>query len=190
MAAAGQNGSDLEGILVCIKRLPFLVHAAGKDCVRAAGRDHVILLDNHMTVHVPDFLAGYTADHTVAQRFNRRIPVFECLDRHTRNNIFAFNAVDLTNNQLLRNIDHSSCQVSGIGCSKGCIRHTLSGTVRRHEVFQHIQSLTEIRLDRQLDCASRCICHQSAHAGQLFDLLVGTTSSGIRHHEDIIVLIQ
>ena len=37
---------------------------------------------------------------------------------------------------------------------------------------------------------SGCIGHQSSHTGQLFDLLIGTTGSGVSHHEDVIVFIQ
>ena len=60
----------------------------------------------------------------------------------------------------------------------------------RHEIFQDVQSFTEIRLDRQLDRVTGRIRHQSAHAGQLLDLLVGTTGSGVGHHENIVVLIE
>ena len=35
-----------------------------------------------------------------------------------------------------------------------------------------------------------CICHQSTHSGKLLDLLVRTTGSGVRHHEDVVVFIQ
>ena len=37
---------------------------------------------------------------------------------------------------------------------------------------------------------SGCIGHQSSHTGQLFDLLIGTTGSGVSHHEDVVVLIK
>ena len=35
-----------------------------------------------------------------------------------------------------------------------------------------------------------CISHQSSHTGKLFDLLIGTTGSGVSHHEDVVVLIK
>ncbi len=59
-----------------------------------------------------------------------------------------------------------------------------------HEVLQYVQTLTEIRLNRQLDGTSRRIRHQSAHTRKLLDLLVGTAGSGIRHHEDIIIFVK
>ena len=62
--------------------------------------------------------------------------------------------------------------------------------MRRHKVFQYVQTLTEVGLDRQLDRTTCCIRHQTTHTCKLFDLLVRTTGSGICHHEDVIVFIQ
>ena len=58
------------------------------------------------------------------------------------------------------------------------------------EVLQYVQTFTEVGLDGQLDGMTRRIGHQASHAGQLFDLLIGTTGSGVRHHIDVVVLIQ
>ena len=35
-----------------------------------------------------------------------------------------------------------------------------------------------------------CICHKSTHTGKLFDLFIGTTGSGVSHHEDVVVFIK
>ena len=35
-----------------------------------------------------------------------------------------------------------------------------------------------------------CIGHQSSHTGQLFDLFIRSTGSGIGHHEDVVIFIQ
>src|SRR5699024_2723709 len=59
-----------------------------------------------------------------------------------------------------------------------------------HEVLQYVKTFTEVGLDRQLDSTSCRISHQTTHTGKLFDLLVRTTGSGIRHHEDVIVFIK
>ena len=58
------------------------------------------------------------------------------------------------------------------------------------KVLQYIQTFTEVRLNRQFDSTTGCICHQSTHTSQLFDLFIRTTGSGVRHHEDIVQLIQ
>ena len=60
----------------------------------------------------------------------------------------------------------------------------------RNEIFQYIKSLTEVGFDRKLDGVTGCICHKSSHTSKLFNLLIGTTGSGIRHHEDVVVCIK
>ena len=62
--------------------------------------------------------------------------------------------------------------------------------MRRHEIFQYVQSLSEIRFNRQFNRTSGCISHQATHTRQLFNLFIGTTRSGICHHIDVIILIQ
>ena len=62
--------------------------------------------------------------------------------------------------------------------------------MRRHEVLQYVQTFTEVGLDGQLDRTTGCIRHQTTHTCQLLDLLVGTTGTGVRHHEDVVVFIQ
>ena len=98
--------------------------------------------------------------------------------------------VGLTYDELLRYIDKTSGQVSRVRRTKSRIGKSLSGSVRRDEVLQNVQTFTEVRLDRKLDSTSRRICHKSTHAGKLLDLLVRTTGSGICHHMDVIVTTQ
>ena len=62
--------------------------------------------------------------------------------------------------------------------------------MRRHEVLQYIKTITEVGFDRQLDCSTGCISHQTTHTSKLFDLFIRTTGSGIRHHEDVVVFIK
>ena len=58
------------------------------------------------------------------------------------------------------------------------------------EVLQYVQTFSEVGLDGQLDGTAGCISHQTTHTGKLFDLLIGTTGTGICHHEDVIVFIK
>ncbi len=60
----------------------------------------------------------------------------------------------------------------------------------RHEIFQYVQTFTEVGLDRQLDSTSRRIRHQSPHTCKLLDLLIGTAGAGVCHHEDVVILIK
>ena len=62
--------------------------------------------------------------------------------------------------------------------------------MRGNEVLQYVKSFTEVRFDRQFDRTTGCICHQSTHSGELFDLFVRTTGSGIRHHKDVVIFVK
>ena len=59
-----------------------------------------------------------------------------------------------------------------------------------HEILQYIQPFTEIGLDRQFDGSSRRIRHQSPHACQLLNLLIGTSRTRVRHHINIVVFVK
>ena len=58
------------------------------------------------------------------------------------------------------------------------------------KVLQNIQSFTEVGLNRKFDSLTGCIRHESTHTGKLLNLLIGTTGSGVRHHEDVVIFIQ
>ena len=59
-----------------------------------------------------------------------------------------------------------------------------------NEILQYVQTFTEVRLDRKFDGLTGRIRHKSTHTGQLLDLLIGTTGSGISHHVNVIVTVQ
>ena len=56
--------------------------------------------------------------------------------------------------------------------------------MRRDEVLQHGQALAEIRRDRCLDDLAGRLRHQTAHPGQLANLLLAAARTGIGHDED------
>ena len=150
----------------------------------------MILLNQYITFCIANLFAGISTGNTIFQTFDCFLTIHESKYFHTWDFIFSFGTVNLTNNQFLANINHSTCQITGVGCTKSGIRHTLSSTMCRHEVLQYIKSFTEVGLDRQLDCTTCCISHQTTHTSQLFDLLVRTTGTGVSHHEDVVILIQ
>ena len=184
--SAGQDGTDLKSF----DPASALVHASLEDRCSTAGSDHVILLNNDVAISILDIFADNAAGDAVSEILDHCLAVCKCLDGHAGNGFLTFAAVDLTDDKFLRYVDHSSGQVTGVRCTKRCIRQTLAGAVRRHEVLQNVQTFTEVGLDGQLDRASRRIRHQSAHACQLLDLLVAASGSGVSHHEDVVVLIK
>ena len=69
-------------------------------------------------------------------------------------------------------------------------RPTFAGTVGRNEVFQHGEAFAEVCLDRHLDGLTGWVSHETAHTGELTDLLVVTTGTGGGHHVDGVELIE
>ena len=171
-------------------RFTLLIDTLAHNSGCPARRNHMILLHQNIAIPVLDVLTGISACDSVLQSLDRLLAIHECSHFHTGYDILAFAAVHFTDNQLLTYIDHSACQISRVRCTKCCVGHSFSGAVRRHEVLQNVKSLSEIRLDRQLDGTPCRIRHQSTHTCQLLNLLVGTTRAGICHHKDVVILVK
>ena len=150
----------------------------------------MIVLYNQISVFIVDIFTGISPCDSVLQSLNGLLTVHKGFDHNAGNLVSSLGTVGLPDTQLLGYIHHSPGQVTGVRSTQRRIGQTLAGSVGRHEILQHVQSLTEIGLDRQLDGTACGIGHQSAHARQLFDLLIGTTGAGVGHHENIIVGVQ
>ena len=186
MRFTGQDRTDLH----LLDFAAVFIHTFCDDRRRTLRCNHVVCLYNDISFTVADRLTGVASCDTLLKALNLFVSIRKCFDIHTRN-FFSFgNTVYFTDRKLLGNVNKTSCQVSGVGCTKSRIRKTFTCSMGRHEVFQYVQTFTEVGLDRQLDSPSCRICHQTTHTGKLFDLLVRTTGSGIRHHKDIVVFIQ
>ena len=97
-------------------------------------------------------------------------------------------ALDLADDQLLRDVDESTGQVAGVGGTEGGVGETLACTVRRDEVLEHRQAFTEVALDRARDDLTRRVGDETTHTGDLTHL--HDVSSGTRadHHVDRVEL--
>ena len=73
---------------------------------------------------------------------------------------------------------------------KTSIESALTGATGRNEIFQNIQTFTVVGTNGHLDGVAGGVCQQAAHAGQLLDLVHRTTSTGVCHHIDLVVLGQ
>ena len=95
-------------------------------------------------------------------------------DLHDRPRVDAVHrpAVDLVDDDVLRDVDETARQVARVGRLQRRVGETLAGAVRRDEVLQHREAFTEVRRDRRLDDLARRLGHQAAHARQLADLLL------------------
>ena len=96
-------------------------------------------------------------------------------------------AVLLPDDDVLRDVHHAAGQVTGVSGTQSGIGQALPGASGGDEVLQHGQALTEVCLDGDLDGLAGGVGHQAAHAGQLADLLHGTTGAGVGHHVDGVV---
>ncbi len=150
----------------------------------------MIVFYDSVAVFIINILAGETACDSVFQAFDGFLAIHECSYHDTGNFASAFATVCFPDGKFLGNVNHTSGQVTGVGGTKSSIGQTLTCTMCGHEVFQYVKTFTEVGLDRQFDGTSGCIRHQTTHTCQLFNLLVGTTRTGVSHHEDVVVLIQ
>ena len=57
-------------------------------------------------------------------------------------------AVDLVDDDVLRDVDQTTGQVTRVGGTQSGVGHALTGAVRGDEVLQHRQALAEVRLNR------------------------------------------
>ena len=83
--------------------------------------------------------------------------------------------------QFVRDIDKTTRQVTRVGCLQCRVGLSLAGTVRREEVLEHRQTLTQVGLDGELDNLSRGIRHQASDTRHLYDLLLASTGTGVGH---------
>ena len=99
-------------------------------------------------------------------------------------------AVFLSDNHIMRHINQTTCQITGIGRLHGGVGQTLTGTVGGDEVLQHRHSFLEVREDGVFNRTASFstgflrLGHQTAHTSQLLDLVLRTTGARIEHHID------
>ena len=99
-------------------------------------------------------------------------------------------AVLFADDDILRDVNQTAGQVTGVRCTQSGICQALSGATGGNEVFQNVQAFTVVCTNRDLDRLTGGVCNQAAHARELTDLAHGTTSAGIRHHENRVVAVQ
>ena len=89
-------------------------------------------------------------------------------------------------------VDKTTGKITGIGGLKGGIGKTFTCTVRGDKVFEHGKTFLEVCKNRVLDdLTAFCTCllgfsHKTAHTGELTDLVLRTTGTGIEHHVDCV----
>ena len=86
-------------------------------------------------------------------------------------------AVILVDDDVLGDIDKSSCKVSGLSGLESGIGQSLSGSVGGDEELDDRKTFLEVGLDREGDDVAVRLGHQSSHSAQLPDLGLGSSCS-------------
>ena len=127
-----------------------------------------------------------TAHQALGKRFDHLVAIANV----TNLDALVSTAIVLTDNHFLRNVHQTSGQITGVGSTQRGIGQTFSRASRRNKVFQNVQAFTVVRANRNLNRFTGGVGDQSAHTGQLTNLVHTTTSTRVGHHEDWVVLIQ
>ncbi len=88
-------------------------------------------------------------------------------------------AVSDRDDDVLGDVGELASQVTRVRRLERRIGQSLTSTVRRREILQHAKAFEEVGLNRLLDNLARRLGHQTTHAGELTNLLDGTTR--LRH---------
>ena len=137
---------------------------------------------NIRRTRLQNVFSSYTTQNAIAQRlFN-----ITTLDNRGHGDAFQSAAIVFSNNQVLRNVDQTTSQITGVRCFQCGIRQTFTRTVSRDEVLEYVQTFTEVRGDWRFDDGAIRLRHQTTHTRQLTNLCRRTTRTGVGHHVDAV----
>ena len=173
---AGHRAADLD-----------LLDAHLLDAAGNLDRDELIFLDDHF---VGDGINDVGAADAAADRvLEAHLDLLAAVD-HALGDALRGAAVVQGHNDVLGHVGQLAGEIAGVGRLQRRIGQALAGAVRRAEVFQHAQALAEVGLDGRLDDLARRLGHQTAHAGQLADLLDAAAGTAMRHEEDRVHVVD
>ena len=127
---------------------------------------------------INEILQQITAGQALFQGLNHFLTVGDVVNL----NAVVAVAILFANNHILRNIDQTSGQVTGVRSTKGGIRQAFPRTARRNEVFENIQAFAVVCTNRNFNRFTCRVRDKSAHTGKLTQLAFRTTRAGIDHH--------
>ena len=93
-------------------------------------------------------------------------------------------AIHFGDDAVLRHVDETPGQITGVRRLQRGVGQTLTGAVRRVEVLEHREPFLEVGNDRGLDDLTGRLGHEAAHAGELAHLRGRAARAGVRHHVD------
>ena len=153
---------------VSTERILTLSMPAASICATVSSSISSFVRDQHFAgVRVDDVLERHAAEDAVAELLDD----LAALDERRHLDALHGAAVELGDDGVLRHVDETARQVTGVRRLERGVGETLAGAVGRDEVLEDRQTLAEVRGDRGLDDLARRLGHEAAHAGQLPDLL-------------------
>ena len=133
-----------------------------------------------LTIDILDALERNAANDAVAQRLDD----FAGLDDRADVDTLDRSAIDLGDDDVLGHVNETTGQVARVSGLERGISQTLTCAVRRDEVLEHGEAFAEVRRDGRLDDFAGRLGHQSAHTGELTNLLLRTAGAGVGHDVD------
>ena len=97
-------------------------------------------------------------------------------------------AIGDAHDHVLRNVNQTSRQVTGVCSTERRVGQALARAVRGDEVLEHRHPFAEVRLHWDVNDATRRIGHQSAHGAELADVSLVSACARVRHHQERVEL--
>ena len=141
--------------------------------------------DNLTSLGINHIVNGNTSEDTLRETANDLIAILQGgADKAAQRT-----AVLLVDNHVVRDVNETTSQVTGVSRLHGGVGQTLTGTVSRDEVLQHGHTLLEVRQNGVLNNLVSLgtgllrLSHQTTDTGELLNLVLTTTGTGVEHHE-------
>ena len=145
-------------------------------------RDIFALVEQNLAVCINDRLEQASTDQVL-------VDLALLIVQSIRNAVSGL-AVEFADDDILRNVNETTCKVTGVCSAQRRVGKALAGAMRRDEVFEHRQTLAEVRLNRTVDDLALRVRHKAAHTGKLSNLLDVTAGAGEGHHVNRVEVIE
>ena len=137
-----------------------------------------VVLHEHLAgERIDDVVENDAAEDAVAERLDDFAGLFELGHADAVERA----AVVLADDGVLRDVDETAREVTGVGRLERGVGETLTGAVGRDEVLEHRETFAEVRGDGGLDDLAGRLGHEASHGGELPDLLGRTSGSRVGH---------
>src|SRR5690554_3331304 len=137
-------------------------------------------MSDDVVVLVKNDFERNTTEYAISKSFDNFAALVKCSEIDT----VERTAIEFVNDTVVRDVDQTTSEVTGISRFKSRIRETFSSTMRRSKVFENGQTFTEVSGNRGFDDRAGRLGHQTTHTGELTHLLCRTSSSRVGHDED------